>query len=187
MSSFPQNPKVHIYVDDGRRWLLAHPEARFDAIVVNTTFNWRDHSSGLLSVEFLELIRAHLNPGGIYYFNSTESDESIATALRVFPFGLRVINLLDVSDSPITVDKDRWLAVLREYKINRKAVFEPSSPAAEKVLASYMALVSTLNAPPTFFGIKSSDSLRKRLGRLRIITDDNMGQEWSRNIQIPWH
>jgi spermidine synthase len=187
VSSFPQNPKVHIYVDDGRRWLLAHQEARYDAIVVNTTFNWRDHSSGLLSVEFLELIRAHLNPGGIYYFNSTESDESIATALRVFPYGLRVINLLAVSDSPITVDKDRWLAVLREYKINRKAVFEPSSPAAEKVLASYMALAATLNAPPTFFGIESSDSLRKRLGRLRIITDDNMGQEWSRNIQIPWH
>jgi predicted membrane-bound spermidine synthase len=187
VSSFPQNPKVRIYLDDGRRWLLAHPEAQYDAIVVNTTFNWRDHSSGLLSVEFLELIRAHLNSGGIYYFNSTESDESIATALRVFPYGLRVINLLAVSDSPISVDRDRWLAVLREYKIDRKAVFEPSSPAAEKVLASYMALAGTLNAPPTFFGIESSDSLRKRLGRLRIITDDNMGQEWSRNIQIPWH
>jgi hypothetical protein len=40
---------------------------------------------------------------------------------------------------------------------------------------------------PTLFGIESSGSLRKRLGRLHIITDDNMGQEWSRNIQSPWH
>jgi len=187
VSSFLQNPKIRIHVDDGRRGLLAQLDDRYDVIVVNTNFNWRDHSSGLLSVEFLELIRAHLNPGGIYYFNSTETDESMATALRVFPYGLRVINLLAVSDSPITVDKDPWLAVLRAYKIDRKAVFEPSSPAAEKVLASYMALAGTLNAPPTFFGIESSDSLRKRLGRLRIITDDNMGQEWSRNVQIPWH
>ena len=187
VSSFLQNPKIRIHVDDGRHGLLAQLDDRYDVIVVNTNFNWRDHSSGLLSVEFLELIRAHLNPGGIYYFNSTETDESMATALRVFPYGLRVINLLAVSDSPITVDKDPWLAVLRAYKIDRKAVFEPSSPAAEKVLASYMALAGTLNAPPTFFGIESSDSLRKRLGRLRIITDDNMGQEWSRNVQIPWH
>ena len=44
-----------IYVDDGRRWLLAHPSVRYDAIVANTTFNWRDHSTGLLSVEFLTL------------------------------------------------------------------------------------------------------------------------------------
>ena len=88
------NPKVHIYLDDGRRWLLAHPEARYDVVVANTSFHWRDHSSGLFSVEFLELIRAHLNPGGIYYFNSTESDDTIATALKIFPHGLRVINFL---------------------------------------------------------------------------------------------
>jgi hypothetical protein len=32
-----------------------------------------------------------------------------------------------------------------------------------------------------------TDSLRNRLGCLRIITDDDLGEEWSRNIQIPWH
>jgi len=187
VSSFPTNPKVHMYVDDGRRWLLAHPQARYDAIVVNTTFNWRDHSSGLLSMEFLQLIRSHLNLGGIYCFNSTESDEAIVTALRVFPYGLRVINLVAVSDSPITLDKTRWLTILREYKIDGKSVFEPSNPAADKVLAAYMALADSVNAPPRFFGFESADSLRNRLGPLRLVTDDDMGQEWSSNILIPWH
>lgn len=186
VSSFPGNPKVHIYVDDGRRWLLAHPQARYDAIVANTSYNWRDHSTGLLSVEFLQLIRAHLNSGGIYYFNTTESGETIATALRVFPYGLRVINFVAVSDSPITLDKYRWRGILREYKIDGKPVFEPSNPASENVLGAYMAFADTVNAPPTFFGIESSDSLRKRWGRLRIITDDNMGMEWSSNTVIPW-
>ena len=188
VQSFVQNPKVRIYVDDGRRWLFAHPEARYDAIVTNATYNWRDHSTGLLSVEFLHLIRAHLNPGGIYYFNSTESDETIATALRVFPYGLRVINFLAVSDSPIAVAKERLIESLHSYKIDGRLVFDPETkPGTQKALASYMALIDTINAPPRFLGMESSDSLRARLGRRFIITDDNMGLEWRSEPLIPWH
>src|SRR5208282_2799953 len=120
VKSFPENPKVNLYVDDGRRWLLAHPTARFDAIIANNTFNWRDHSTGLSSVEYLRLIRQHLNPGGVYYFNTTESNETIATALSVFPYALRVINFVVVSDSPITVDKQHWMDILRLYNIDGK-------------------------------------------------------------------
>ena len=185
--SFLQNPKVHIYVDDGRRWLLAHPSVRYDAIIANTTFNWRDHSTGLLSVEFLTLIRSHLNPGGVYYFNTTESDETIATALSIFPYGLRVINCVAVSDSPIPVDKQRLMEILRRYKLDGKSVFNPLNHAAEKVLAAYMALIDTLNEPPRFLGMESSDSLRTRLGRRLIITDNNMGLEWRSNPSITWH
>ncbi len=187
VQSFLHNPKVHIFIDDGRRWLLAHPQARYDAIIANTTFNWRDHSTGLLSVEFLKLIRSHLNPGGVYYFNTTESDETIATALHVFPYGLRVINFVAVSDSPITVDKQHLVENLRRYTIDGKSVFDPLNPAAQKALAAYMALVDTLSAPPRFLGMESSDSLRARLGRRLIITDDNMGLEWQSNLSIPWH
>jgi len=187
VSSFLENPKIHIYIDDGRRWLLAHPQARYDVIVANTTFNWRDHTSGLLSVEFLTLVRSHLNSGGIYYFNSTESDETIATALRVFPFALRVINFVAVSDSSITLDRTRWFAVLHQYKIDGKIVFDPLNPAAQKVLSAYTALADTLNAPPRFLGLESSESLRTRLEHLPVITDDNMGLEWSTNTVIPWH
>ena len=187
VQSFVRNPKVRIYVDDGRRWLFAHPDTRYDAIIANTTFNWRDHSSGLLSLEFLNLIRYHLNPGGIYYFNSTESDETMATALRIFPYGLRVINFLAVSDSPISIDENRLTENLRQYKIDGKLVFDPQSPAAEKTLATYKALIATLKAPPQFFGLELSDSLRARLGRRFIITDDNMGLEWRSEPLIPWH
>jgi spermidine synthase len=186
--SFLQNPKVHIYIDDGRRWLYAHPEMRYDAIIANTTFNWRDHSTGLLSVEFLHLIRSHLNPGGVYYFNTTESDETIATALRVFPYGLRVINFVAVSDSPIGIDKERLAENLRRYRIDGRLVFDPQiGPAAESTLATYMVLIDTLKGPPRFLGMESSDSLRARLGRRFIITDDNMGLEWRGEPSIPWH
>lgn len=188
VQSFVHNPKVSIYIDDGRRWLYAHPEARYDAIVANTSFNWRDHSTGLLSVEFLELIRSHLNSGGIYYFNSTESDEAIATALRVFPHGLRVINFLAVSDSPIVIDKQRLIANLRHYRIDGRLVFDPQTNLAEeKAFAAYLGLIDTLNTPPQFLGLESSESLRARLRRRLIITDDNMGLEWRSEPLIPWH
>jgi len=187
VKSLLENPKVHIYIDDGRRWLLAHPEARYDVIIANTTFHWRDHTTGLLSVEFLKLIRLHLNAGGIYYFNSTESDEAIATALHVFPHGLRVINFVAVSDSPIHVDKQHLAENLRRYRIDGKPVFDSLNPAAQQVLTAYLALADSLGDPPRFLGLETSDSLRARLGRRLIITDDNMGLEWQSSPSIPWH
>src|ERR1035437_7506911 len=41
VASVLTNPRVHVVIDDGRRWMFGHPERRFDLIVMNTTFNWR--------------------------------------------------------------------------------------------------------------------------------------------------
>jgi spermidine synthase len=185
--SLLQNPKVHAYVDDGRRWLLAHPDARYDAIIANTTYHWRDHSTGLLSTEFFRLVRPHLNPGGVYYFNTTESDETMATALTVYPYGLRVINFFVVSDSPIVVDKQRWLSVLQRYSIDGKPSFDPINPASSQKLNAYSLLADSVNFAPRFVGMESSESLRMRLKPRLIITDDNMGWEWRGGFVIPWH
>src|SRR5260221_719411 len=185
--SFLDNQKVRLYVDDGRRWLLAHPEARYDAIIANNTFNWRDHSTGLLSVEYLRLVRSHLNTGGVYYFNTTESDETIATALSIFPNALRVINFVAVSDSPIVVDKERWANVLLGYKIDGKSAFDAANPATEKGLKAYLALSDTVHEPPRLLGLESTESLPARLQHLKIITDDNMGQEWIKEPAVNWH
>lgn len=181
------NPKVHVYVDDGRRWLVAHPEQKYDLIVVNSTYHWRDHASTLLSVEFLRLVRPHLNADGIYYFNTTESSETIATALSVFPYGLRISNFLAVSDSAIPFNTELWLSVLKRYKIDGRNLFDPIDPASQQVLAGCALLARTLDGPPSFMTLETSDSLRKRLGKPRLITDDNMGLEWEPNVEIPWH
>jgi spermidine synthase len=186
VQSLLKNPKVHIFTDDGRRWLLAHPEAHYDAIVANTSYYWRDHSTTLLSVEFLQLVRQHMNAGGIFYYNTTTSDDVLATGLIVFPYGLRVINFLAVSDSPFAIDVDRWMSVLREYKIDGKPVFDPTLPRSEVVLQAYRALANTLGEPPTMMGIEGTDSMRARLGRRFIITDDDMGWEWRSGFHVPW-
>ena len=181
------NPKVHIVIDDGRRWLNAHPEERYDAIVENMSYYWRDHSPELLSADFLEIIRRHLNPGGVFYYNSTTSDDVIATGLHVFPYGVRVINFLAVSDSPFHIDMDHWMSVLRSYRINDKPVFDPARPKTAETLAAYAALVVSLNEPARQMGMESSEAMSRRLGRRLLITDDNMGWEWRGGITIPWH
>ena len=175
-----QNSKVHITIDDARRWLFSNPVAKFDLIVMNTTYHWRANSSNLLSVEFLELARRHLRPGGILFYNTTDSEEALLTGATVFPYSLRIWNFLAVSDSPIVVDKRRWEQQLSSYTIEGKPVFDLNDAAQRKRLHDVILLTDTLNSPdqPQEMGMESGESLRRRLKGRRLITDDNMGQEW---------
>jgi len=104
VASLLVNPKVRIVADDGRRWLRANPGRRFDAIVSNTTWYFRSNVSNLLSVEFLELIKQHLNPGGIFFYNTTNSARVRRTGCLVFADGARFLNHMVVSDMPIRWD-----------------------------------------------------------------------------------
>ena len=184
--SLLQNPKVHIYVDDARRWLLAHPSEKYDAIVANTTFYWRDHTSQVLSKEYLAIVKSHLRPGGVYYYNATESEDVLATGLHEFTYGLRVISFLAVSDSPLVLDKNRWLADLNRYTIDGKRMFDPADPRAVAVLAAYSEFADTVKQPPRLLGLEAGDVLAQRLGPRHIITDDNMGAEWTEAPKPSW-
>lgn len=184
--SLLHNPKVHIYIDDGRRWLVAHPEMKYDAMVANTSYHWRDHSSQVLSTEFLQVVKQHLLPGGIYYYNATESSDVFVTGLHEYGYGLRVITFLMVSDSPIVLDKGRWFSVLDRYEIDGKKMFEASTPRGKLVLAAYNAFADSVKDPPRVLGMEAGDMLAQRLGARRIITDDNMGAEWTPAPKPAW-
>lgn len=179
VASLLKNPKVHIEIDDGRRWLIRNAGRKFDAIVINTSYNWRSNISNLLSVEFLQLIRQHLNPGGVEFYNTTDSDEVLATGLSVFPYGMRVANFLLLSDSPLQLDAQRWRAVLLKYQIDGKPVFDLSLPTHRQRLNQVLSLPDTFDRKDaTFFTLESADHIRARTGGTRLISDDNMGTEW---------
>lgn len=177
VSSLWGNPRVRIAIEDGRRWLVRNRGQRFDAIVMNTTFHWRNHSSNLLSVDFLRLARQHLNSGGVFFYNTTGSEDVMATGLAAYPYALRFLNCLAVSDSPIVFDRARWKAILLSYSIDGKHVIDSHDP---KQMARLDEVVNIKEDPTGLqpFSIENDSQLRKRLQGRLIITDDNMGVEW---------
>jgi spermidine synthase len=177
VASLLRNPKVRIMIDDGRRWLVRNPGKNFDVIVMNTTFYWRNHASNLLSVDFLRIAREHLDRGGVLFYNTTGSEDVMATGLTVYPYALRFVHCLAVSDSPIEFDRTRWKAVLLRYVIDSKHVIDSNDP---QQMARLDEVVSVKEDPTgrQAYSIENEHQLRQRLQGRTIITDDNMITEW---------
>jgi spermidine synthase len=179
VASLLQNPKVHIDIDDGRRWLVRNAERKFDLIVMNTSYHWRSNASNILSADFLQLIRQHLNRGGVHFYNTTESEEAMATAVKIFPYGMRLANFVAVSDAPMQLDPKRWFETLSRYNIDGKPVFDLSQEQHRQRMLEVLSMVATMDRDvPGFFTLESAGHLRARTAHSRVVTDDNMGTEW---------
>src|SRR5713101_2923245 len=171
VASLLENPKVEIFIDDGRRWLARNPERHFDLIVFNSLAHWVASSAHLLSQEFQELARAHLSPGGIYYFNTTGSARAQRTAALVFKDARRIFQWIAVSDSPIQFDLERLQRTLWEYRIDGQQVL---SKATSEDRAEVERIVFELKHQH-----ESKDRILLRTSKFALITDDNMGYEWN--------
>lgn len=119
--------RVTIHIDDGRRWLRRHPHERFDLVVQNTTFHWRAYSNNLLSREYLQLVRSHLNPGGIMAFNSTYSADVLRTAEAVFEHVSRRQGFVYSSDRPLDFLRADAEAKLRTLALEGRPVLSESA------------------------------------------------------------
>src|SRR6185436_1353443 len=94
------DPRSTVVVDDGRRWLNRNPDKKFDFILMNNTFHWRDGSTNLLSVEFLRMCKDHLKENGTLYYNSTGCEDILYTAAQVFEHVTKVATFVGASDAP---------------------------------------------------------------------------------------
>ena len=89
-----RNPKVRVQIDDARHYLLTSRK-KFDAITSDPFDPWVKGAATLYTKEFFEVIKDHLNPGGVVtvfvqlYESGTMAVKSeIATFLEVFPNGM---------------------------------------------------------------------------------------------------
>lgn len=176
MRNLLTNPKVEIVIDDGRRWLRRNPERRFDVIVMNTTYYWREFASALLSEEFLTLAKEHLRDGGMVMWNCTGSARAASTGLLVFPSTLMVGNNCVGSIRPLAIDQSRWAGVLRSYVIDGKPVFDQATAEGRRELADTLAFVDISGGNQS--DIMSRPDMLKSFGAAPVITDDNLGQEY---------
>ncbi|MSR22972.1 MAG: SAM-dependent methyltransferase [Gemmatimonadetes bacterium] len=85
------NPKVEMRIDDGRHFLLTTDET-FDAITSDPLDPWVKGAGNLYTREFWELVKGHLNRGGVVtvfvqlYESGREAVRSeIATFVEAFP------------------------------------------------------------------------------------------------------
>jgi hypothetical protein len=168
------HPKVKIEIDDGRRWLIRNPGAKFDAIIANTSHHWRSNLTNLLSKEFLELTRSHLKEGGYYYYNTTGSLRIAKTGCAVYPHALRIGGFLAVSDAPLVLDDDRLRAMLLVYPRGDGTVFDGRVPEDLRRLDRTIRLLRPIVHTRTQLEAMFTPDLR-------LATDDNMGTEWGEN------
>jgi spermidine synthase len=163
-----KDPRVRVHVDDGRRWLKRNPDARYDLVVMNTTFHWRNYSTNLLSREFLQLVKRHMQPGAVITYNATGSPDVLRTAESVFPHAFRYVNFVTAADHdfrPLVRDGE---AALLRVKLDGQPLFDPRNEADRKFIRQ------TLSEP---FVSMSQDRLRLERDP-EIITDWNMITEY---------
>jgi spermidine synthase len=166
MATLLSDPRVSIATDDGRRWLKRNTDRKFDLILMNTTFHWRDGSTNLLSADFLRICKDHLKERGVIYYNTTGSKDVIYTAARVFRHIARYDNFVAASDAPFDMDKAAVRHNLLKFRDGGVPVFTRDS-RSRGVLA---AMVSS----------DLSDKGNEYRGKkgLRLISDDNMVTEF---------
>ncbi len=87
------DPRVQIVYDDARHYILTTNE-KFDIITSDPIHPWVKGSATLYSKEYFELVKQHLNPGGLvtqwvplYESDTATVKSEIATFFDVFPDG----------------------------------------------------------------------------------------------------
>lgn len=174
VASLLTNPKLELVIDDGRRWLRQHHDAKFDAIVMNTTHHWREFASALLSREFLTEVKAHLTPDGIAFWNCTESPRAARTGMEVFPHTMMVMNHCLASNAPLEPDRDHWQKILADYRIDGQPVI-----AVDQIEATLDFLTQeALPEPGNMWHWCRREAMQAAWGDAEIITDDNLGHEY---------
>jgi spermidine synthase len=147
-----ENPKVELVFDDAQHFLQTTRET-FDIITSDPIHPWVRGAATLYSEEYLRLVRAHLNPGGVvtqwvplYETDVASVKSELATFIAVFPdatlwspdfleegYDLVVLGRLD--DRPINE-----LAIGRRILQNAEvatSLAEVSLGSAGAVLATY--------------------------------------------------
>ncbi len=161
--------KVVIHIDDGRRWLNRNDGEKFDFILQNTTWHWRSNITNLLSVEYLQLCKRHLNPGGVMYYNTTWCDDVAVTAAQVFKHVVRYRTFVAASDAPFALSRAQIEDNLRKFRM-AELLPDKSEGYRQQAMNSILSLAQH---PLLDVG----EQLRARADRW-VITDDNMATEY---------
>jgi spermidine synthase len=179
--------EVRVVYDDGRHYINTLPEEKkFDIITSDPIDPWVKGCAALNTVEYYEMCKAHLNPGGVMslWIPIYESDEEtiksvLSTFFQVFPNGMIFSNdlagrgydaVLLGQAEPTRIDLDR----LHE-KLNSPS-YRPVKQSLMEV--GFGAVSKTAEWDPIEYGNAEIDLLAQYAGRA-----SDLG-EWMTGAQI---
>ena len=147
-----RNPKVRIHLDDARHYLLTTDE-KFDAITSDPLDPWVKGAATLYTREFFEVVKEHLNPGGVvtlfvqlYESNDAAVKSEIATFLETFPNGAVFANTINGQGYDLVL-----FGQLDDRRINVDAIqARLSSPEGEPIRKSLSEI--GINSAVELFG-----------------------------------
>ena len=170
------NPKVKVHLDDARHYLLTTGE-KFDAITSDPLDPWVKGAATLYTREFFQVVRNHLNPGGVVtlfvqLYESTDSavKSEIATFLEAFPNGAVFANTVNGQGYDLVL-----FGQLEAGKINVDAVQarldDPANAAITQSLRE-IGIYSAVDLFGTYAGRQSD--MKNWLSDAIINTDRNL-------------
>jgi spermidine synthase len=121
------DPRITYIVDDGRRYLNAYPDEKFDLISIDPL---REHTAGhnnLYSQEALKIYQNHLTPSGILCAWMQEKHIVPHTTAAVFPFVDQFRSEFMVAgNNPITYHTDYMQQAAENYKALTRELYGQS-------------------------------------------------------------
>ncbi len=170
------NPKVKVHLDDARHYLLTTNE-KFDAITSDPLDPWVKGAATLYTREFFDVVKSHLNPGGVVtlFVQLYESSEAavkseIGTFLEAFPNGAVLANTVNGQGYDLVL-----FGQLDGGKINVDAVQARLSDPANAEVAKSLSEVG-INSAVDLFGTFAGrrGDMKNWLSDAQINTDRNL-------------
>jgi spermidine synthase len=170
--------RTRMVYDDARHYILSTSE-KFDVITTDPIHPWVKGTSALYSKEYFELVRDHLNPGGVaaQWLPLYESDEEtvktqLATFFNVFPNGTVWSNYLNgdgydlvligrLDESSINVDEMQQRLDQPKYSRVLASLADVEVRSAADLLSTYAGRASDL--APMLSGTSINRDLNMRL------------------------
>jgi spermidine synthase len=191
-----QNPRivngkeVSVIDDDGRHYIRTLPtSSKFDVITSDPIDPWVKGSAALNTVEYYEMCKNHLKPGGVmsvwvplYESNLDSAKSMMATFFQVFPNGILFSNddhltgydallIGRVESSPLDVDALQKLLNRQEYWMVRESLMDAGfGGSADWTMPASGDIV--LNLFATFAG--RGQGLREWMRNAQINRDGNL-------------
>ena len=177
-NSVMHDPRTRIVYDDARHFIFTTKQ-KFDVITTDPIHPWVKGTSTLYSKEYYELVKAHLNPGGvvaqwlpIYDSDPATVKSELATFFEVFPNGTVWSNytqneggydLVLIGGAATSIDLDSVQERLDRpnYSNVLASISEVGFHSAAEVFATYAGRASDLKS--YIAGAQINDDMNLRL------------------------